>query len=73
MQYRSPNIYQEVSNITHFGSVSESLGRPAAVSECMASNEKQSQRQTNHRLGVLFSLEFLQRLETEAFLYQLTF
>ena len=40
MQYRSPSIYQEVSNINHFDSVSESLGRLVAASQCMASNEK---------------------------------
>ena len=40
MQYRPPNAYQEVSNINHFGSVSDSLGRLAAGSQYMASNCK---------------------------------
>ena len=35
MQYRPPNTNQEVSY--HFNSVCDSLGRLAAVSECMAS------------------------------------
>ena len=30
MQYRPSNAYQEVSNRNDFGSVSDSLGRPAA-------------------------------------------
>ena len=34
---RPPKAWQEVSNINHFGSVSDSLGRLAASSECMAS------------------------------------
>ena len=37
MQYRPPNVYQEVSNTNYFGSVSDSLGRLAALSQCMAS------------------------------------
>ena len=36
-QYCPPNANQEVSDTNHFGSVSDSLGRLAAVSECMAS------------------------------------
>ena len=32
MQYRPPNAIQEVSNTHHFGSVSDSLGRLAALS-----------------------------------------
>ena len=36
MQYRPQNA-QDVSNINHFGSVSDSLGQLAAASECMAS------------------------------------
>ena len=41
-QYRPPNayIYQEVSNTNHFGSVSESLGGLAAMSQCMSSRLK---------------------------------
>ena len=38
MQYRPPNANQEVSIANHFGSVSDSLGRLAAASECMASD-----------------------------------
>ena len=37
MQYRPPNAVQEVSDTNHFGSVSDSLRRLAATSECMAS------------------------------------
>ena len=37
MQYRRPNSYQEVSNTNHFGYVSDSLGRFAAASQCIAS------------------------------------
>ena len=37
MQYRLPNAYQEVWNKKRFGSVSDSLDRLAAASECMAS------------------------------------
>ena len=37
MQCRPPNEYHEVSNTNHFGSVSDSLGRLAGASECMAS------------------------------------
>ena len=36
MQYRTQNALQEVSNTNNFGSVSDSLGRLAATSECMA-------------------------------------
>ena len=32
------NALQEVANSNHFGSVSDSVGRLAAASECMASN-----------------------------------
>ena len=38
MQCRSPNTNQEASNTNHFDSVSDSLGRPAALSQCMASS-----------------------------------
>ena len=34
---RLPNVYLEVSNMNHFGSVSDILGRLPAASECMAS------------------------------------
>ena len=37
MQYRPPNVNQEFSNKNHFGSISDSLGRLSASSECMAS------------------------------------
>ena len=37
MQYRPPNAYREVSNTNHFGSISYSLGRLSAASECMTS------------------------------------
>ena len=37
MQYRPPNEYQVVSNTNHYGYVSDSLGRLAGASECMAS------------------------------------
>ena len=40
MQSRPPNANQEVSNTIHPGSVSDSLGRLAAASECMASLTK---------------------------------
>ena len=36
MQYRQPNAYQGVSNANNFGSVSDSQGRQAAASQCMA-------------------------------------
>ena len=38
MQYRPPNAYQEVPSTNHFGSVSDSLVRLAAASQCMASS-----------------------------------
>ena len=38
MQCRPLNAYQEVSNTNHFGSVSDSLGRLSAASECTASD-----------------------------------
>ena len=38
MQYRPPNAHQEISNTNHVGSVSDSLGRLASASECMASD-----------------------------------
>ena len=37
MQYIPPNTYQEVLNTNHSGSISDSLGRLAAESQCMAS------------------------------------
>ena len=37
MQYRPPNVNHEFSNTKHFGSVSDSLDRFSAASECMAS------------------------------------
>ena len=40
MQYRPANAYREVSNTYQFGSVSNSLGRLAASSQCMASGYK---------------------------------
>ena len=40
MQYRPLNVNQEVSKTNHSGSVSDSLDRLAAVSECMASVKK---------------------------------
>ena len=40
MQYRPPNVNQEFPNTNHFGSISESLGRLSASSECMASVKK---------------------------------
>ena len=39
MQYRPPNV-NEFSNKKHVGSVSDSLGRLSAASECMASVKK---------------------------------
>ena len=38
MQYRPPNVNQEISNTNHFGLVSDSL--KAAANECMASFTK---------------------------------
>ena len=37
MQYRPPKANYDVSNTNHFGSVSDSLGRLAAATECMTS------------------------------------
>ena len=38
---RLPNAHQEVLNTNHFGAVSDSLDRLAAVSECMARGNKE--------------------------------
>ena len=54
MQYRRPNATQEVSNTNHFGSVSDSLGRLAAASECMTSIEK-----LDILLGTIMYLNFI--------------
>ena len=40
LQYHPLNANQKVSNKKHFGSVSDSLDRLAATSECMASVKK---------------------------------
>ena len=40
MQYRPPYINQEFPNTNHFGSISDSLGRLSASSECRASVNK---------------------------------
>ena len=36
---RPLNAYEEVSNVNHFGSVSDCLGLLAAASECMTSDK----------------------------------
>ena len=42
IQYHPPNANQEVSNTNHFSSGSDSPGRLAAVSQCMASITKEA-------------------------------
>ena len=58
-----PNVNQEVSNTNHFGSVSDSLHRLAAASECMA-----SVRKLRISLGIMMYLNLIlhwQRTHTQ--------
>ena len=49
MQYRPPNTKQDVSNATRFGSISDNLGRLAALSGCMARDYKTMERGCDDR------------------------
>ena len=59
---RPPNAQWEVSNTNNFGSVSDSLGRLAAASECMAMIMKLVVTQSTNLLIVLRLIVHSKRL-----------